>query len=140
MLNFLRKKPPEVQGLLSRIDAAIRRLPEDLAPLGQPLLQKLAGTVKQQWKAEHERDYADQIRQGETHEAFIYNFLVHAVGDQLESGQHHVYRGVLSQVGIQYRSLFEHAINTMVEMNGYTQEWANENLRAAVYKGIREVG
>ncbi len=140
MFGLFRKNTPEVQTLLSRIEAADRRLPEDLKHLGSPLLQKLADTVKKKWKPEHEKNYANQILQGETHEAFIYNFLVHAVGDQLESGQHHVYRGVLNSVGIQYKSLFEHAINTMVEMDGYTQEWANENLRAAVYKGIKEVG
>ena len=140
MLSFLRKKPPEIQELLARIDAAIRRLPEEVETLGRPLLQKLAGTIKQQWKTEHEKNYAEQIRQGETHEAFIYNFIVHAVGDQLESGQHHIYRGVLGAVGITYKQLFEHAINTMVEMGGYTQEWANEHLRAAVYKGIKEMG
>lgn len=140
MLSFLRKKPPEIQELLTRVDAAIRRMPENVAPLGRPLLEKLAGTIKKQWTAEHEKNYAEQIRQGETHEAFIYNFIVHAVGDQLESGQHHIYRGVLGPVGITYKQLFEHAINTMVEMEGYTQEWANENLRATVYKTIKEVG
>lgn len=140
MLSFLRKKPFEIQDLLSKIDDTIHQLPEHLAPLGRPLLQQLAATIKQQWKTEHEKNYVGQIRQGETHEAFIYNFLIHAVGDQLQSGQHHLYRGVLGVVGIQYKRLFEHAINTMVESDGYTQEWANENLRAQVYKAINEVG
>jgi hypothetical protein len=140
MFGLFKKQSPEVSVLLERIDAATKRLPFELHPIGEPLLSRLAQTVRTQWKEEHKKNYNVQIKEGETHEAFIYNFLVHSVGDLLESGRFHVYRGVLNAEGILYKQLFEHAIGTMIEMGGYTDEWANANLRAAVYKGIKEVG
>ena len=140
MFGFLRKKPPEIQFLLTNISKAINNLPDDLLSLGKPLLEQLENIVKHKWKPEHEQNYAMQVQQGETHEAFIYNYLVHLAGDQLESGQHHVYRGVLGVLGNQYKCLFEHAIDMMIKSGYYTQDWANTNLRAPVYKGIMSAG
>lgn len=140
MLSFFRKKPLEIQDLLASMNRVIENLPEDLLPLGTQLLQKLSNEVKHQWKAKDEQNYADLIKNGETHDAFIYNFLVHSTGDQLESGQHHTYRGMLSIRGKQYKRLFEHSINTMVESGEYTQDWANVNLRNPVNEGIKSAG
>lgn len=140
MFGLFNRKVPEVEMLLNKIDAAVRRLPTDLAPVGEPLLKQLANTVKIQWKDDHRRNYAKQINEGEMHEAFIYNFVVHAVGNKLESGRYHAYRGVLNEEGHQYKRLFEHAIDTMIDMEGYTAEWAQANLREPVYKSIREAG
>ena len=140
MLGFFRRQTLEVEQLLIKIEAARRRLPEEISQIGNRLLDQLADTVRSKWSAEHKRDYANQIHAGETPEAFIYNFIVHTVGDKLESGQYHVYRGVLNEEGNQYKLLFGHAIEIMVDLGGYTKEWASTNLRTPVYKAIKEGG
>lgn len=140
MFGFLRKQSKEVSELLERIEVARRQVPKELAHLSGPLFDGLRNTIKSKWKQEHIDSYIAQVHSGESHEAFIYNFLIHTVADKLESGHYHVYRGVLAMEGRQYKSLFEHAIDTMVARGGYTKEWADKNLRAAVYKGIKEMG
>jgi|CXWL01.1.fsa_nt_gi hypothetical protein len=140
MFGFLKKKSAEVSVLLERIELAQQVVPDELKHLSAPLLESLSSTVNTKWEQEHIDNYVAQVRAGESHEAFIYNFLVHSVADKLESGHYHVYRGVLALEGMQYKALFEHVINTMVARGGYTQEWADENLRKVVYKGIKEIG
>ena len=139
MVGFPKKKFNEVTELLDRIEVVRRGVPGELIHLSGPLLDLLLETVKK-WKQNHVDDYAAQVRGGESHEAFIYNYLVHATADKLKSGHYHVYRGVLGMEGMQYKSLFEHAINTMVARGGYTKEWADKNLRETVSKGIKEIG
>lgn len=139
MFGFPKKKFNEVTELLDKIEVVRRGVPGELIHLSGPLLDLLLETVKK-WKQNHVDDYAAQVRGGESHEAFIYNYLVHATADKLESGHYHVYRGVLGMEGMQYKSLFEHAINTMVARGGYTKEWADKNLRETVSKGIKEIG
>jgi len=139
MFGFPKKKFNEVTELLDRIEVVRRGVPGELIHLSGPLLDLLLETVKK-WKQNHVDDYAAQVRGGESHEAFIYNYLVHATADKLESGHYHVYRGVLGMEGMQYKSLFEHEINTMVARGGYTKEWADKNLRETVSKGIKEIG
>ena len=65
MFGFLRKKPPEIQFLLTNISKAINNLPDDLLSLGKPLLEQLENIVKHKWKPEHEQNYAMQVQQGQ---------------------------------------------------------------------------
>src|SRR3990167_3447766 len=140
MFGFFKKQPKEIRDLLERIDVAKQKFPEDVAYLLNPFLDLLKKTIKSDWKQEHIKNYIEQIRAGETHEGFIYNAIVHSTADKLESGQHHIYRGVLGPEGHKYKLIFEHAINTIIDSGAYTKEWADENLRAAVYKGIKDIG
>ena len=140
VFGFLRKRSAEVGVLLERIELAQQAVPEDLQALSAPLFAELTGVVRSKWKQEHIDNYVAEIRRGETHEAFLYNFLVHATANRLESGHFHIYRGVLSGEGVQYKRLFEHAIETMIARGGYTKEWADENLRRQVYQEIKEMG
>lgn len=140
MFGFLPKRSAEIGVLLERIELVEQRVPEELRHLAAPLFAELRTTIKNKWKPEHDQNYVAEIRRGETHEAFIYNFLVHSTANRLESGRYHVYRGVLSLEGNQYKALFEHAIDTMIGRGGYTKEWADANLRSAVYNNIKNIG
>ncbi|MEW6325159.1 MAG: hypothetical protein AB1515_07205 [Nitrospirota bacterium] len=115
-------------------------MPTEVKQVADPLFASLSRSVKSEWKNEHVTHYKTEIRNGERHEAFIYNFIVHACGDRLESGRYHIYRGVLNFEGDLYRQLFEHSINTMISSGEYSKEWADEHLRFSVYKGIKEAG
>jgi len=140
MFGIFKRKDPIVQDLLDRIAQCKTAEAESAKHLSDPLFDTLAKTVSSQWKPEHLANYKAEISYGGKHEAFIYNFIVQVVGDRLESGNYHVYRGVLNFEGKLYQQIFEHAINTMTASGEYTKEWADESLRAPVYKGIKEVG
>jgi len=140
MFGLFKRKPPEVVDLLRRIEAARQAVPAEIADLGTQILGALRRSVETKWKPSDIAAYTEQLRAGEKAEAFIYNFIVHATADRLESGHLHVYRGVLGPEGQRYKALFEHAITTMIAFGTYTEEWADTNLRRAVYKGIREMG
>lgn len=140
MFSFFKKKTGTIQELLTKINECKKLSPEGTRNIAVRMLDALSDAVKNQWTKEHINNYENQISQGETHEAFIYNYVVHTCGNVLESGMHHVYRGVLNNTGQQHLDLFNHAISRMVSLGGYTQEWAEANLRAPVMKGIKEMG
>lgn len=137
---FKRKHEIVVRDLLESIELCKRSTPEAIRQVSDSLFDSLSGAVKSQWTSEHIANYKAQIQAGESHEAFIYNFIVHTCGDKLESGRYHIYRGVLNSEGHLYLQLFEHAITTMIEKGEYTKEWADENLRHLVLNGIKEMG
>lgn len=140
MFSFFKRKEKIVVDLLERIDHCKQCSPESLRHISDPIFDLLSGAVKSKWTAEHIANYKAQIQAGESHEAFMYNFVIHTCGDRLESGRYHVYRAALSPEGRLYQQLFEHAITTMIEKGEYTKEWADENLRRPVLKGIQEIG
>lgn len=140
MFSFFKRKDEIVSVLLERIAGCKLSILEEVRHLSDPLFDSLSDAVKSKWTNEHIANYKGQIQAGESHEAFIYNFIVHACADRLESGRYHVYRGVLNMEGHLYLQLFEHAISSMIEKGEYTKEWADENLRRPVLMGIKEVG
>lgn len=138
--SLRRSQPAEVEDLLARIEAFARSVPEPLRAVSDPALSSLRETISSQWTDKEIAHYVSIAREGHSAESFICNHLVHHTADELESGNHHVYRGVLSGAGNQYRAVFEHAINTMVERGEYTKEWADENLRRPVFETIKRMG
>ena len=132
--------PVEIQDLLSRIEEFARAMPDSLRGVSDPVLGSLRKTITSKWNDADAAEYVNVAREGHSAESFICNHLVHTMADELESGSHHIYRGVLSGEGNQYRAVFEHAIRTMVERGQYTQEWADEKLRKPVYESMKRVG
>lgn len=132
--------PPEVASLLERIGSFRDGLPPDVRFTADPILASLHQTVAFEWLEADINNYVRIAREGHSAESFICNHLVHTTANELESGQHHVYRGVLGMVGSQYRALFEYAIRTMVARGEYTDAWATEHLRSAVYDSVKRVG
>ena len=140
MFDFFKKKASTIDALLAKVAECRQLAPEGVKPISDRMFDALSAAVKDQWTKSHIKDYEGQIAQGEMHEAFIYNYIVHTCGNALESGRLHVYRGVLNEDGRQYLELFNHAIQRMVSLGGYSAEWAEANLRAPVMKGVREMG
>jgi hypothetical protein len=140
MFGLFKRKDSAVEDLLREIEECKSRAPSETKQVADPLFDTLAKTVSRQWKPEHVANYKAELARGGKHQAFVFNFIVQCCGDQLESGRHHIYRGVLNFQGKLYQQLFEHAINTMVASGEYSKEWADENLREPVYKGMKEVG
>ena len=140
MFGLFKKKTGAIEVLLAKIDECKGLAPENTKNLAGNMFDALSNAVRNQWTKEHIKNYEGQIAQGETHEAFIYNYVVHTCGNILESGKVHVYRGVLNDEGRQYLELFNHAINRMISLGGYSKDWAEANLHAPVMKGISEMG
>ena len=147
-------KSPAVEELLAEIDRVRVQLPKThpadelarlhLGKIGRDLLDSLAKQVKAWSKAEAE-DYEAAVR-SHPHDpnftpfAYVANYLVHATGDQLESGHHHVYRGVLSNVGHAYEAILDFAVDSMVRRGAYTQDWAESQLLGPIRRGIASMG
>lgn len=140
VFGLFKRKDETIVQLLTEIDRVARTVPAGIQQVSTPIFARLTQEVKTKWIGENIATYKALIQQGQSHEAFIYNFVVNAAGDKLESGDFHIYRGVLNYNGGLYKQLFEHCINTMVSAGVYTKEWASENLRDPVYEGIKDVG
>lgn len=132
--------PEEIRTLIATIERFRLAMPEHLKGIADPVLGSLRVAVESQWTEADLSHYISLAREGHSPDSFVCNHLVHTMADELESGRHHIYRGVLSGQGNQYRSVFEHAIRSMVARGEYTDEWATENLRRAVYESIKRVG
>lgn len=140
MLGLFKRKDPAVDDLLERIAQCKAAVPTETHMVADPLFDTLAKVVSREWKKEHLENYKTEVAAGGKPEVFIFNYIVHVCGDRLESGRYHIYRGVLNMQGKLYQQLFEYSIATMISAGEYTKEWANENLRNPVYKGVQEVG
>lgn len=132
--------PEEIRTLIATIERFRLAMPEQLQGIADPVLGSLRMTIETRWSEAQLSQYIRLAREGHSPDSFVCNHLVHTMADELESGRHHIYRGVLSGQGNLYRSVFEHAIRTMVARGAYTDEWATENLRKPVYEGIKRVG
>jgi hypothetical protein len=140
MLGIFKRRDPAVDDLLAKIAQCKAAVPSEAQMVADRLFDILAKVVSREWKKEHLENYKAEVRAGGKPEAFIFNYIVQICGDRLESGRYHVYRGVLNMEGKLYQQLFEHSIATMIAAGEYTKDWADENLRKPVYKGVREVG
>lgn len=140
MFNCLKRKHTVTEALLNKIEECKSRAPKSTKQLASKMFGDLANAVQNQWTKQHLKNYAAHIAQGETHEKFIYNHIMKACSDALQSGKAHASRGVLGDEGLQHLELFNHAIDRMISLGCYTQEWAEENLRTPVLRKITETG
>jgi hypothetical protein len=140
MFGLFRKKDNIIENLLSCIRECEDNVTPELKYLASPMFKKLASAIKNDWDPGHVESYKKSVEKGHSHESFVYNFVVHSCGDNLESGNFHVYRGVLDLEGNAYLELLNHAINTMINKGEYTSEWAEENLKKPVKRGIEGAG
>jgi hypothetical protein len=129
-----------IDDLLLSIDEVKNNAPNSMFDVATKLLELLKNVVKRQWTQEYINNYAQSIKNGESHESFICNYIVHSCGDKLGSGRHHVYRGVLNEEGRAYLQLIQYATGIMIKKGGYTKEWAQQNLINPIMQEIKEVG
>jgi hypothetical protein len=129
--------------IINKIEQCKEHLPaEDLftKDFGIKLCNELIETIKTKWTNEHFKNYENNLNQGELHEGFIYNYLTHSVANKLESGQYHVYRGVLNLEGESLMVLLNHIIERSINLGIYNEVWAKKNLMEPILKNIKEIG
>lgn len=138
MFDWLKRKDTATDALLKHLEACKNQAPKATRQVSAKVLDALSDAVQNQWTRQHVKNYAAQVAQGATHEKFIYDHIMKTCGDVLQSGKVHACRGVLNDEGMQYLGLFNHAIDRLISLGCYTQDWAEEHLRAPVQQGILE--
>ncbi len=83
---------------------------------------------------------AKKVREGLSPRQITYSLIANVSGDMLESGDYHVYRGVLNpMVGEDLLRVFDGATDEGVAMGAEPAEKAERN-KAAIRKNIANVG
>jgi len=81
----------------------------------------------------------DLVKQGVSPRVQIYNAMSNLVGDMVESGHYHVYRGVLNSDGENLLQLFDFATDSLVATGSIDSIYANKQ-KAELRKNIQDVG
>jgi hypothetical protein len=81
----------------------------------------------------------DLVKQGVSPRVQVYNAMSNLVGDMVESGHYHVYRGMLDSDGENLLRLFDFAMDSLVATGSIDSTYANKQ-KAALRKSIQHVG
>jgi hypothetical protein len=81
----------------------------------------------------------DLVKQGVSPRVQVYNAMSNLVGDMVESGHYHVYRGVLNSDGENLLQLFDFATDSLVAAGSIDSIYANKQ-KAELRKNIQDVG
>ena len=134
-MNFLTKlfPPKEIKaaiGILNEVDQALQNHSFNL----------VRGHIEN-IIFKHPNDFVDSVNKGKTPREWIYSSIANISGDLLESGQYHLYRGVINPVGpgSGLRKIFDYSIDELVKIEIITQEKADEE-KNALGKNILEAG
>jgi len=125
--------PKEVKAILGVLDEADQRLDY---PIFSSIKKMIEGHVLSQSEA-----VAEKVRSGISARQSAYSMIANLAGDMAESGEFHVYRGVLNPVGggEDLLRIFDAAVDEMLLIGAIDNTEAAEqksNLRAC----IREIG
>jgi len=85
------------------------------------------------------KEVVDLVKQGVSPRVQVYNAMANLVGDMVDSGHYHVYRGVLNIDGKNLLRLFDFAIDGLVATGSIDSVYANKQ-KAELRKNIQDVG
>ena len=85
------------------------------------------------------KQFLDVVRKGRTVRKYIYSTIANISGDMVESGQYHVYRGVLMWSGEELLKMFDAAMDELVKLGDTDTENA-EKQKKAIRENIKGVG
>lgn len=85
------------------------------------------------------REVVALVKQGVSPQAQVYNAITNLAGDLVESGNYHVYRGVLSPVGEDLLRLFDTATDGLAHIGAIDADHAKKQ-KAGIRKNIKSVG
>ena len=85
--------------------------------------------------------FIDVVRKGRSVRKYVYSMIANISGDMVESGQYHIYRGVLNSMGPgeDLLKIFDAAMTELVRLGDSDVENANKQ-KAAVRENIKTVG
>lgn len=119
--------PKEVRAVLGVLDEADCRFDCPAFQLVRNIIENAVLT--------NTNKVAKQIREGLSPRQSVYSMIANIAGDHIESGQYHIYRGVLNPMGMgkDLLRIFDEAVDEMVKIGVVDEEYAEEQK-----KGIRE--
>ena len=87
------------------------------------------------------KNVISQVKDRASARQLIYFSIANIVGEYVESGYYHIYRGVLNPLGLgnDLLSLFDMAIDRLFEDGGISEKEAKEQ-KAGIRKNIKSVG
>ena len=87
------------------------------------------------------QQFIDIVRKGQSVRKYVYSAIANISGDMVESGQYHIYRGVLNPLGPgeDLLKIFESAIDELVRLGDMDERTAQEH-KEGIHKNIQEVG
>ena len=135
-MKFLKKAfaPHEVKAALSALDEAAQRFQTEAFEMVRNVIESalLARTDA----------LVSVIREnGRTPRDWVYSQIGNVAGDMLESGQYHVYRGVLNPLGPaeDLLKMFDATYDELLKMKAIDVNYANDQ-KAALRRNIQGVG
>ncbi|RLC35791.1 MAG: hypothetical protein DRH33_08075 [Candidatus Nealsonbacteria bacterium] len=89
----------------------------------------------------HSNEFSEKIRQGASPHHWVYRTISNVAGDLVESGNYHIYRGVLNPMepGEELVEIFDMAVDKLVEMRVLDAERAKKE-KGILRKNIKSVG
>ena len=123
----------EIQSIYKELDAAARTYNSfALEPIKKNIIKMIAS---------HSNEIIGVIKNEMTPRQWVYARIADIAGDYIESGQYHIYRGVLNPMGPGKALLrmFEAAIDELVQMKAMDSVYANEQ-KTALHNNIKTIG
>ena len=89
----------------------------------------------------HSDEFSEKIRQGASPRHWVYRTIANVAGDLVESGNYHIYRGVLNPMepGEELVEIFDMAVDELVEMRVLDTERAKKE-KGELRENIKSVG
>jgi len=89
----------------------------------------------------HSNEFSEKIRQGASPCHWVYRTIANVAGDLVESGNYHIYRGVLNPLepGEELVEIFDMAVDKLVEMKVLHPEQAKKE-KGTLRENIKSVG
>jgi len=85
------------------------------------------------------KNVISQVKDGASARQLIYFSIANIAGEYVESGYYHIYRGVLNPLGDDLLSLFDLAVDRLLEDGAVSKKEAKEQ-KAGIRKNIKCVG
>jgi len=134
-MNFLKKlfPPKEVKEAIGMLEEAEREFSSKDFHLVKGYIEKVLRSQPDK--------FVEIIKQGETPRQWIYSTISNIAGDLVESGNYHIYRGVINPMGPgnELLKIYNKAIDKLVEMKVLDNERAKKE-KDALQENIKSVG
>ena len=134
-MSFIKKflAPKEVKAALGILDEASYRFDSEGFRLVREFIEKIIFSEPNK--------YVDVIQKGMTPRQWVYSAIANIAGDLVESGNYHIYRGVLNPLGDGYDllKLFDASIDQLTQIGVLDAKDAKKQ-KAAIRDNIKSVG
>ncbi len=126
-------KPDEIQSVLDKLKEAEKKFNSPSFPI---IVNMVKGAI-----SEAPDKIVSMVRESKSVHQTVYIMIANVAGDEVESGKHHMYRGVLNPLGDgnELLRIYNLALDELVKIGYVSAENARAN-KKAILENIKEVG